>query len=306
MAETYNKIFSPQTLPDLFTTWTNNRDAALYAPGTNSLRFDGGCEPQDGLILLEKIAELKRIGRTERYLELGSMVKLNRILTLGHAVPELLRSLIILSDNITIRNIETLYSAINSGRQPEKPPVDIGASIPLSPTNAELSPPPPPTVFLAIRTAMTALGASYELKTAGSSRWISAARYAHGQQDGLSGEQEIFVRVRVPLEKWDWTLCKHFPSYSAHKYEEGFAAFLARVQNDTLSELRVVLSSASLLRDINSERSITGKKLPLSEEDIEAYTQQWHETLNAAPLISAFLKQRYLNFITESISNFSE
>jgi CO/xanthine dehydrogenase FAD-binding subunit len=289
MAETYNRIFSPQTLQDLFTSWSNNKNAYIYAPGINSLRFEGGGEPQAGIISLDKIAELKRISRTERYLELGSMVRLNKILMLGHAVPELLRRLIEVCDNITIRNIETLYSAINS----------VGAA-------AESLSPPLSAVFLAVRAAMTALGASYELKTSGASRWVSAARYANRPQDGQDGEQEVFVRVRVPLEKWDWTLCKHFPSYSPQKNEEGFAAFLARVQNDTLSELRVELSSADLLRDINSERSITGKKLPLSEEDIEAYIQHWNETLTAAPLISAFLKQRYLNFITESISNFSE
>ncbi|MDR2491335.1 MAG: FAD binding domain-containing protein [Spirochaetaceae bacterium] len=301
MAETYNHIFSPQALQDLFTTWAYNKDAYIYSSGINCLRFDGGGKQRNGVISLEKIAELKRISRTERYLELGSTVRLNKILMLGHAVPELLRSLIVLSDTITIRNIETLYSAVNAGCDGQSPPsADSEARSP-APSPAGR----PPAVFLAVRAAMIALGASYELRTAGSSRWISASRYANGRQDGISESQELFVRARVPLEKWDWTLCRHFPSYSTHKYEEGYTAFLARVQNDTLTELRVVLSSADLLRDINSERSITGKKLPLSEEDTEAYIQQWNETIDAAPFSSAFLKQRFLNFVSDSISHFT-
>ncbi|MDR2521493.1 MAG: FAD binding domain-containing protein [Spirochaetaceae bacterium] len=295
MAEPANQVFAPVSLADLFAQWARRPEAVLFSCGTKSLRTQRERQfalPQC-IISLEKIAELKRISRTERQLEFGAGVKLSKILSLGHIVPEVLRSFIALCDNPALHNIETIGGAIFCGP----------AAGEAGETGAR---PPVESSFLAVRGALYALEASYELRTASGSRWISAARYAAAQKSLLLKPGEILTRIRVPLEKWDWVLCRRLPAYDKQKREEGFAAFLARIQNDTLGDMRLVLSGADLLSVPAGERPLNGKKLPLSAEDAGGYLGLWEEILSGAEETTPFLRQRYLNFIREALSNFTE
>ncbi|MDR0539469.1 MAG: FAD binding domain-containing protein [Spirochaetaceae bacterium] len=289
MAEPTSQIYFPLSLQELFAQWLRQPEARLYSCGTRIVKFQRGWHflLPSKIISLEKIEELKRISRTERYLELGGMVRLNKILSLGHYIPEVLQTFLLLSETESIRNLETLNGAIFAG-------VDDRGDNPLE------------SSYLAVRGAMCVLGASYELRTAANSRWTSASRYSSDLKGEFRNPEEILVRVRIPLEKWDWVLCRKFPAYDKLKREEGYAAFLARVQNDTLNEIRIVFSGEDLLRDTYSEHLFSGKKLPLTKDDTGRFLEHWQTFFENVPGTSAFLKQRYLNFLCEAAKNFME
>jgi CO/xanthine dehydrogenase FAD-binding subunit len=295
MEENHSKIYSPASLQDLFIFMSHNRQAVLYPSFVKKIKAQRERRfvlPQT-IVTLEKIEELKRIGRTERYLELGSMVELNKILLLGGNIPDVLSSFLSLCENQSMRNIETLLSALFPEEVSASSSVEEGRNDPLN------------SSFLAVSGALFALGANYELRSASSSRWVSASRFLTDRRS-LAKSGEILVRVRIPFGKWDWTLCRRFAAYDKQKQEEGFAAFMARIQNDTLNEVRVILSGEDLLRDAGGEHLLAGKKLPLSDEDAASYTAMWKSYLEASQKISAFLRKRFLNFIQEAVSNFRE
>ncbi|MDR2133841.1 MAG: FAD binding domain-containing protein, partial [Treponema sp.] len=92
MAAPPNQVFFPTGFQELFTAWNRFPGAEPFAGGTGFIRGQG----RPVLILpavilsLDKLEELHRITRTERYLEIGAMVPLNRVIRLGKIVPEIL------------------------------------------------------------------------------------------------------------------------------------------------------------------------------------------------------------------------
>ncbi|MDR2595958.1 MAG: FAD binding domain-containing protein, partial [Treponema sp.] len=105
-----NQVISPASFQELFSAWNRFPDAVLFAGGTNLI------SKQDKNILylppvflsLDKIEELQKITRTEQYLEIGSMVKLNRLIKLGKIVPEVLCLCLEKIAGTQLRNIATI------------------------------------------------------------------------------------------------------------------------------------------------------------------------------------------------------
>ena len=77
MAAAHNQAFSPSSFPELFSFWARYPDAVPYAGGAELVRNQGRrvlSLPQN-ILSLDKMAELRHITRTERYLELGAMLR---------------------------------------------------------------------------------------------------------------------------------------------------------------------------------------------------------------------------------------
>ena len=143
-----SQVFFPSGFQELFSTWNRLNNSVLYAGGTELIRYQGSraFSFPPNVIFLDKIKELSKISRTERYLEIGAMVKLNQIIHLGKIVPEALTLCLECIGGPQLRNQATIGGNIcnPSGR--------LDASGP-----------------------MIALDAQYELRTAQSARWISAS-----------------------------------------------------------------------------------------------------------------------------------
>ncbi|MDR1597168.1 MAG: FAD binding domain-containing protein, partial [Treponema sp.] len=86
----HNQVFFPTTLPELFSAWARFPDAVPFAGGTELLRNQGKqvLNLPRNILSLDQLDELHRITRTERYLEIGAMVKISDIIRLGKTVPE--------------------------------------------------------------------------------------------------------------------------------------------------------------------------------------------------------------------------
>ena len=202
MADSTNQVFSPESLQELFSTWDRYNDAVLYAGGVEIIREQGKIVPTfpGDIISLHKMEELGKIRRSERYLEIGAMAKLSQIANLGKIVPEALRECISCIGDPALRNLATIGGNIcNPSRR-----LDATA----------------PTIIL---------DAQYELRTAQSTRWISASRFSSLPGPPVLAPQEILTRVRVPLEPWTYTWYRKFNTSDSNR-PGGLIILIVRIQ----------------------------------------------------------------------------
>ncbi|MDR3325014.1 MAG: FAD binding domain-containing protein [Spirochaetaceae bacterium] len=277
--ESSKHIFYPDSVNELLNDVDRNPDATLFSGGASWMQKQTGelFFLPTPLVSLYGIAELRRITRTERYLEIGAMVSLSRIAGLGKIVPEALVLSLRSTQSLLLRNITTIGGCICRRSTPE--PVIAG---------------------------LVALDARYELRRAASSRWVSAAQFSSPpEKDGGFQAKECLARLRVPLETWNYTLCRDFSAKESGDTGNGFAVFLARIQKDFLSEVRVIFSGATILRDRDSELTLINKKLPLDKKTIANFLDLWREYLSPIGDRSEFQKAKLLNFVDSAIHYFA-
>jgi CO/xanthine dehydrogenase FAD-binding subunit len=255
------QIFSPASFQELFALWNRFPDAEPYAGGTGYARsMDKRLMvlPKE-TISLDKIDELKRITRTERYIEIGAMVRLNEIINLGKIVPEILTRTLEGIAGIHVRNTATI-----GGNLCDK------------------------TRRLDAAAAMTALDAHFELRSAASARWISASRFSTVTPPALS-PQELMTRIRIPLEQWNYSLYRKFKSAGSNESGE-VIVFILKNQKSTLTDLRVVYSGNLLLQNRESETPLIGKRLPLDRKDALSFLESWKRFLESLEVYTSSLK----------------
>ena len=273
----HNQVFYPASFNDLFSAWNRFPAAKPYAGGTDLIWRQGKniLDLPPIILCLDKLEDLYRITRTERYLEIGSMVKLNQIIWLGKVVPKSLRTCLENIAGIQLRNIAT-----------------IGGSICC------------PSRLLDTSAPFTALDAQFELRTAQSSRWISAARFYSSQERIVMEPQELLTRIRLPLDQWDYSTYKKFHTGDIESSE--VMVFLAKTQKNILTDIRVVFKGDTILRNKNSEGILIGKQLPLSRREADVFVKNWSEFLTDNHDIKEISKKQLINCIEINVYNLSE
>ena len=272
-----NQVFYPASINDLFSAWNRFPNAKPYAGGTDLIWRQGRniLDLPPIILCLDKLEDLFRITRTERYLEIGSMVRLNQILWLGKAVPEALRGCLENIAGIQLRNIAT-----------------IGGNICC------------PSRLLDTSAPLTALDAQFELRRADSSRWISAVRFFSGQENIALQPQELLTRIRLPLDQWDYSINKKF--YTGDIENSELMVFLAKTQKNILTDIRVVFKSNTILRNKNSEDMLIGKKLPLSRREADDFVADWNDFLADNHTVKEISKKQLINCIEINVYNLTE
>jgi CO/xanthine dehydrogenase FAD-binding subunit len=278
MAAPLNQVFFPSTFQELFTAWNRFPDAVPFAGGTGVIRGQGNqtLSLPRNIMSLDKLEDLRRIARTERYLEIGAMVRLNEIIRLGKIVPEALTRCLEHIAGHHIRNQAT-----------------IGGNICY------------PLRRLDSAAPLVALDAHFELRSAQNTRWISAARFSSLPGSPGLNPQELLTRIRIPLEQWNYTVFKKFRDPGSAG-SGGIMVFIMRNQKATLTDARVVFGGQTIIRDKNSESVIIGKQLPLSRKDAEEFVDRWRNCLSALETPPAVVRAELLNFIESALSSISE
>jgi len=273
-----NQVVMPDSFQELFAAWNRFPDAVLFAGGTNLI------SKQDKNILylppvflsLEKIEELQMIKRTEQYLDIGSMVKLNRLIKLGKIMPEVICSCLKKIAGVQVRNIATIGGNLCS----------------TSSRWHDLSAP------------LTALDAQYEFRNASNAiRWVSAARF-HSEEHTMLEKHELLTRIRLPLQRWDYAIYKKF--YCENYFISNSLVFLAKTQKNILSDIRVIYKGNSIYRNKSGEDILNGKHLPLNRKTSHDFIESWQKYLAEKPEISEFSKYSLLNSIEERVFELSE
>jgi len=287
-----NHVFFPTSFNELFASWNRFPTAVPYAGGTNLIgRQENNIINLPPVFLcLDKIDELHSITRTEQYLEIGAMVKLNRLLRLGKIVPNILCKCIENIAGVQVRNIATIGGNICS--------------------RSRLFDLPAPLI---------ALDAQYELRNANSTRWVLASRFHTEDQptdkniknagdknphDFSHDNHEILTRVRLPIHPWDYSVYKKF--YSEGLFSSETFVFLAKAQKNILSEIRVVYKGSIILRNKDLESYLNGKYLPLNRKTSYEFLSNWKEYLSNKHEISEFSINAVMNSIDENINYLSE
>jgi len=74
MADQLNLVFFPASYSELFSAWNRYPSAVPYAGGTALIRDKGKqiLELPSIILSLERLEEMHRISRTERFLEIGA------------------------------------------------------------------------------------------------------------------------------------------------------------------------------------------------------------------------------------------
>jgi CO/xanthine dehydrogenase FAD-binding subunit len=277
MADQLNQVFFPVSFPELFTVWTRFPDAVPFAGGTEIIRNQGtaSLDLPRTILSLDKIDELGRITRTERYLEIGAMVKLNEIVRLGKIVPEALTRALEGIAGPQLRGLATIGGNICSpGRR-------LDCTAPL-----------------------IALDAVYELRNAQNARWVSASRFSSPSGPVLKS-QELFTRVRIPLDQWDFSAYRKFGDRDSG-VEGGVLVFIMKNRKNILTDLRVVFAGECILRDRGGEAFLTGKRLPLSCRDAQEFSAQWRQSLRDSPSPSPLIRSEMLAYIESLIHNLAD
>ena len=289
MAVANNRVFSPTGFQELFTILGRLRDAVLYAGGTGHIRYRDPSRVSQSIVSLDSLEELKKISRTESFIEIGSMVTLNRIIHLGKVVPEPLIRCIGQIGGPELRNLAT-----------------IGGNICNPYERQDLSGP------------MIALDAQYELRSQQSSRWIQASRFSPVTTPAVFEGSEILTRVRVPLEPWTYTWYRKFKTPGGDGTGSNIILVLQNRKN-ILTGIRVVYSGRVILREKNSETMLAGKPLPLDRKHAADFVESWKNYLAGLSEIESpavqdgdgnskpeMVKTQILNFIQTTISRVSE
>ncbi|MCL2267056.1 MAG: FAD binding domain-containing protein, partial [Treponema sp.] len=244
-----NHVLIPVNFQELFSAWNRFPDAVCYAGGTNIIgrQENNILNLPPAFLCLDKIAELQKITRTEHYLEIGSMVRLNRLVNLGKAVPGVLRACIENIGGVQLRNIATIGGNICTagGFSPDIP------------------------------APLIALDAQYELRNSSSSRWVSASRFHSLTENTTMEKQELVTRIRLPLHTWDYAVYKKFHGES--HLNSAALVFLAKTHKNILSEIRVVYKAGSIVRNKLCEDILNGKSLPLSRKTSDDFIENWKD-----------------------------
>ena len=276
MADQLNLVFFPSSYSELFSIWNRYPKAVLYAGGTALIREQGrnALELPSILLSLEKLQELNRISRSERYMEIGATAKLSQIIDLGKIVPAALRHCLEHIAGPQLRNMAT-----------------IGGNLCFSGGCMDSS------------AALMALDAQYELRNAQSSRWVSASRFYTGPNLVALKSQELLTRIRVPLDDWDYSVYKKF-SGQAHKSKA--VVFLVRIQKNVLSDIRIVYKTGALWRNRDSESILIGKSLPLNRRIAADFAGSWETFISGAQNVDEMSRKELVNFIEININNLLE
>jgi len=272
-----NQVFFPVSFGDLFAAWNRFPEAVPYAGGTNLIGRQGNniLNLPPVVLSLDKIEELFNITRTEQYLEIGAMVRLNSFLRLGKMVPH---SIIKCVENIACVQVRNLAT--------------VGGNI--CTTSRILDLPVP----------LIALDAQYELRTINSARWVSSARFHSNTEENVLQKQELLTRIRLPLHQWDYSIYKKFSGKGLFSGET--LVILAKTQKNMLSDIRILYKGSSIRRNKSGETVLNGKYLPLNRKTAEEFIENWKIFLANKSEETEYFKKALLNCVEESVFNLSE
>ncbi len=237
------RIFLPRSVNDA-TTILRQYPGILVLAGGSEIQHSSPGEPviNRDILAVHNIEELKRIYRSDRMLEIGAGVTLERLSRFGgDVVPKGLAEAILTQPHAPVRGIAT-----------------IGGNLLVHPR------------YFSLRHYLALVDAQVELRRSGGSRWLSVARLRDGDNNPQL-HQELLTKIRIPVNQWSHQNFRRF--YSAKQnIDYGFCA-LASVHRGIIEDIRIAYLFTGLqsYRNRNSESQLIGRRLPLPQKDLRNY-----------------------------------
>ncbi|HOE84466.1 MAG TPA: FAD binding domain-containing protein [Sphaerochaeta sp.] len=248
-------IYTPRSLSEFATVIGRHPQAILWAGGTYLMsRSDYyPTEARDGIIDLSYMEELKRITRTDRYVEIGAMVTARQLLSAGRLLlPPILQ--------------QTLSSI---GTQIVRRQVTVGGSLCISDARFSLS------------TTLAILAATAEVKRYDNGKvtthWIPIAKlYEKDGKLNLGAKNALLTRIRIGLEFGDFQRFVVFGDPIRRSDECGIVALQAKREQNGLSKVQFCVTfpgkAFHISKDIESK--LSGSALPIHPEKVNILSHE--------------------------------
>ncbi len=236
-------VFRPRTLTDLLSLKRQKPEVSIFAGGTYTLQNDLRKYPKlpASVASIRHLEELKRIHRTERFIELGSCVSLAEVSRIGGwTVPSVL--------------VQALQSI---GSPPLRTLATIGGNICVRDRRLTLFP------------VLSILDGRAELRKHGASRWTPVTRLVDPEGNLSITDAEVLTRLRIPLSEWNYQCHRRLSGGPvSDRWSLSFCG-LANTSRGVLTDFRFIFGSMGplLVRSREIEADLISRKVPLAERD---------------------------------------
>jgi CO/xanthine dehydrogenase FAD-binding subunit len=227
----------------------NKWEVASYLNAEKAYKVMGGCTyeqlapasiiartfPVTGSNSME---DIRSIERHERYIDYGSAVTLSEILDEGKR-----------------RLSPVFYDAVESIATPfVRNLATIGGNICL-----------PPPVRGTLFPVLLAMKAKLRFQGVNTETLVDMEKFDQVPPGSY------LTKIRIPVEEWDIQILRNLGARGKPGREKAVFVFLARVQRDTLSDLRIAYCSHSVCRSRELENQLIGGRLPISPNKRTAF-----------------------------------
>ncbi len=254
-------VHLPRTMGDLISVATRFPNAIFWGGGTYIMSRPGyyiNGKAQD-IIYTGRIAELKRINRTDRYLEIGSAVTFEQLLSVGRqALPPLLH-----------KTIESSASKIVRSQ------MSVGGSLATKGIRFSLS------------AALSALQAEAEVKTCmgirTTTRWVEVGRLYDRQGNYILKSNEFITRIRLAFDKENFSYFIRTGKPIIDPSDSVTLAFACFYNQSVITRFNmcIIFPSSLFLVPQEVDISMQGALLPLSTQQIERVVKSVTEQINS-------------------------
>lgn len=244
-------VFEPRSVAEACLVYEEHPRARIFSGGTWLLsRSNGSRFPtlDREIISLRRVAELRRISRSERFLEIGATASVTDILRTGiNVAPEVLRRSLASFGSIPLRNQATL-----------------GGNLLIDAFRATAFP------------VLMMLEAQIELRTADKARWLPIARFANPDGTLNRGDGEFCTRLRIPLVNWNLHEYRRVGSDMAPSESNISFSGVATTKKGVLADVRFCYGSMgkTIVRSRETEAALASRKIPIDDRDSEAIRVQ--------------------------------
>lgn len=264
------RVFAPKTLTDCLNIYRRRPEARISAGGTYLSLLDNPEIRGQDVLSLHYIEELRRVFRSDRTVDIGSMVSLERLIDLEPGViPPGLREGAAQIASPQVRSLATIGGNIFVGNK-----------------------------YLGLLSWLVLNDARFELRRSAGFRWISAARF---WQDGAVPSLEpgeILTRIRLPYGRWNVQQIERFEIGGDLPGQDFLFCGLAAVNGGSIEDLRIAYCTAPNLIFQNrvTDAEMVGRKTPLGTKDIHAYEALLLENLPLPDVLDfPFMRDRVRN-----------
>lgn len=255
-------VHMPKTLNDLVSASTRFPNAVFWAGGTFIMSRHDYYPTRDSndIIFLGEVAELKRINRTDRYLEIGSTVTFEQLLSVGKQVlPGLLQATLEQSSTNIVRKQMTIGGALCT-----------------------------PQIRLSLPGTLCAFQAEAEVKTClgpkTETRWMELGRLYDRHGVFQLKKNELITRIRLGFEREDFSCHLRAGSPMINPEETVLLSFACFYNQSVINTFRmcIVFPTSLLLVPHEVDMMMHGTMLPLSTQQIERVVRSIMEEVLAS------------------------
>lgn len=251
-------IFAPRSVADLLSLKRRRPDVVLFAGGTHILQQSCDKYPvlPGALAAIRRLDELRRIHRTERYIELGSCVSLSELSRVGgRTVPPVLTQAIATIASPPVRSLATL-----------------GGNICVRERRLTLFP------------VLTVLDARAELREHGGSRWVSMNRLADSNGELNISNTEVLTRIRIPLANWNSQYHRTLATGPGSNDISLSFCGLSNANRGVLTDFRFIFGSMgkTLVRNREIEAELVSRKVPLPARERDSLCETFEDFIETS------------------------